>query len=285
MSQLEIKNGAAVQKFIGTMGTGTSGDPFFYINADFNLEVRKGNVFKHEIVNIIGHKYALGTAEVVVSEVDAGDDLNQSTIDATPATVKISSVDTGDTSGGAGLRTLTLSGLDSSGDAQSETITMNGTTEVVSANTYSAILGLRGLTWGATTWNEGIIYCGSGTVTAGKPAVLFFAMGFDAARARGGNKGLSAYYVVPNGKTFYGFWLTSTVGTSGKDVQVHIQVSSDGVNWVTEEVFEYESGSVISKPIHGLSMQAAGTHIRITAISSAASTNMAASLDGYLITT
>ena len=250
---------------------------------DFDLEVRRGNISGITAVNIIGHKYALGTGEVVIGELDAADDIVQSAISATPATVKVSSVDTGDTSAGAGLRTLTLSGLDSSGDALSETITMNGQTEVTSSGTYSAILGLRGLTWGATTWNEGIIYCGTGTVTTGKPAVICFAMGFDAARSRGGNKGLCAYYVVPNGKVFYGIALDATLGTANKDVQIHLQVSADGINWITEEVFEFESGSVIDKVLHDFPAQAAGVHIRITAIASSSGANTSAVMDGYLI--
>ena len=283
MSQLEIKNGAAVTKYLGTSGTGTTGDPFFSIPYDFTLAVRTGNVFKHEVVNVIGHKYALGTGQVVIAELDAADTISQSAIDATPATVTVSSSDTDDTSAGAGIRTLTLSGLDSSGDAQSETITMNGQTGVTSANTYSAILGMEGLTWGASTFNEGTVYAGSGSITAGKPAVIMFSIGFDAARSAGGNKGLTAYYVVPNNRTFYGFHLTATVGTASKDVQIHIEHSTNGVNWKTEEVFEYESGSAISKPINALHAIVAGDHIRITGISSASGTNMSVSLDGYLV--
>ncbi len=281
---LKIKNADATNRFLAAIGLGsTDADPFFSIPADFYLEIRKANVPKHSLVNIFGHKDALGTAEVVLAELPAADDIDQSAIDATPATVKVSSSDADDTSAGAGLRTLTLSGLDSSGDAQSETITMNGQTGVTSANTYSAILGLKGLTWGATTWNEGIVYVGTGTITAGKPAVILTAIGFDATRARGDNKALSAYYVVPNAKTFYGVHLTGKVGTSNKDVQIHIQVSSDGVNWITEEVFEFESGSNIVKPINALPAQVAGTHIRITGVSSAAGTNVSGVLDGVLI--
>ncbi len=283
MSQLEIKNGAAVQKFLGTAGVGTTGDPYFSIPYDFTLAVRTGNVFKHEVVNIIGHKYALGTTQVVIAELDATDTISQSAIDATPATVTVSSADADDTSAGAGARTLTLTGLDSSGNSQSETITMNGQTGVTSANTYSAILDMEVITWGATTWNEGTIYTGSGSITGGKPAVIMFSIGFDAGRAQGGNKGLSAYYVVPLARTFYGFYLTATVGTASKDVQIHIEHSSDGVNWVTEEVFEYESGSTISKPINALHAIVAGDHLRVTGISSASGTNMSVSLDGYLV--
>jgi len=284
MSTLKIQNADADNRFIGTNGTGsTSGDPFYTIPFDFKLAVRKGLVFKHEIVNVIGHKYLLGTSEVVVAELDATDTIDQSAIDATPATVTVSSSDADDTSAGAGVRTLTLSGLDTSGDAQSETITMDGQTGVTSSNTYSAILGMEALTWGATTFNEGTIYTGTGSITAGKPAVICFAIGFDAARSQGGNKALNAYYVVPNNRTFYPFALTATVGTTNKDVQIHIQHSTNGVNWITEEVFEYESGSAIAKPINAIHGVIAGDHVRITAISSAASTNMSVSLDGYLI--
>ena len=55
MSELLIKNGSAVTKYLGTMGTGTTGDPYFSIPADFYAEVAKGNVYKHSLEHKFGH--------------------------------------------------------------------------------------------------------------------------------------------------------------------------------------------------------------------------------------
>lgn len=251
-------------------------------NRDYNLEVRRGNVPGVSVFNVIGHKYALDTTEVVIAELDSTDDIDQSALHATPATVTISSSSANDTSAGSGVRTVHIFGLGSDGLVQFENVTMNGQTAVTTSNTWKNVNGMIALTWGGTTWNEGTIYAGTGTVTSGKPAVIAYSIGFDSARSKGGNKGLGCYYCVPTGRKFYGIALAVTVGTTNKDVQVHIQRSADGINWITEEVFESVGGASIVKDIKDFS--AVGDEcIRITGIASASGANVSAVLDGYLV--
>ena len=105
---------------------------------DYNLEVLKGNVPGSAVVIIIGHDDANPTTRTTYSPGlgAATGDINQSTIHVTPAVVSMASTNANDTSAGTGLRTVLLSGLDSNGNAQTETISLNGTTAVASVNTY-----------------------------------------------------------------------------------------------------------------------------------------------------
>lgn len=243
---------------------------------DYNLEVLRGNVPGHVMVSISGHDETLTTTRTTITPTITTANITQSAIAATPAKVKVASTDADDTSAGAGVRTLTLEGLDSSGDAQTETITMNGQTEVESTKLYSAILGWRALTWGATTYNEGTIWVGSGTFTSGVPAVQMFAGEIRE------NRGNTAYYVVPNGKTLYQRYITINVATTNKDCDFFIETSTNGLNWFTQPNYGMEpsefQGKIIATP--GLP---AGSHLRVEGISSASGTDVIVILDCELI--
>ncbi len=245
-------------------------------NKDYNLEVLRGNVAGHTMVAIEGHDEDLTTTHTTIHPSGTTLNIDQSGIDATPATVDVASTDADDTSAGAGVRTLTLSGLDSSGVAQSETITMNGQTEVTSSGTYSAVLGLRCLTWGASTFNEGTIWCGNGTFTAGVPGTKYFSMNPEF------NNALTAYYVVPAGKTLYLREFTMTVATTNKDVEFFIDQSANGVNWFTEIVFGMEPGE-FQDDLRAIPGIVAGQHVRVEGISSASGTDVSTVLSCELV--
>jgi hypothetical protein len=243
---------------------------------DYNLEVLRGNVAGSTMVSITGRDTALTTSRITVAPTSTTANIDQSGIHTTPATVDVASTSANDDAGGSGLLTLTLMGLDASGDAQTETITMDGQTEVTSSNTYSAVNGWRGLTWGATTWNEGTIWVGNGTFTAGVPATEYIAGEIRA------NRDHTAYYTVPTGKTLYLRQFTPGVATSNKDVEFFVEVSANGINWFTEQEFTMETfifqGDVIAVP--GIP---AGWHVRIEALSSAAATDVTVILGCQLV--
>ncbi len=81
-------------------------------------------------------------------------------------TVNVFSASANDAAAGTGLRTLRIVGLDGSGVEQSETITMNGTSAVTSANTYSRVNLAYGLTGGSGGTNAGAITVRHTTPTA-----------------------------------------------------------------------------------------------------------------------
>lgn len=97
-----------------------------------------------------------------------------------------------DTSAGTGARTISVTGVDTSYAAFTETLTMNGQTSVTFTTTN--ILGINNvtvLTAGSGGSNAGVIRCGTGTNTAGVPAVV------EAHVAVGLNQQQSFIYTVP----------------------------------------------------------------------------------------
>lgn len=106
-----------------------------------------------------------------------------------------------DAAAGTGLRTVQVFGLTSfSTDEVSEIVTMNGVSNVATANSYVIIHRMIGLTWGATGSNEGIV-----TATAQTDATI------TAGIQIGNNQTLMAIFGVPS---------TQVLGVTGEDVSI-----------------------------------------------------------------
>jgi len=90
---------------------------------------------------------------------------------STAAQMKISSSATADDAGSTGALTLAIYGLDATYALATETVTMDGRTQVTSANTYVRINKVRCLTAGTGTTNAGDIYVYTGAATSGVPDV------------------------------------------------------------------------------------------------------------------
>jgi hypothetical protein len=121
----------------------------------------------------------------------------------------VSSSDANDTSAGTGARTIQISGLDGSYNEVSETIIMNGQTAVTTSNTYLRVNRALVLTAGSGGANAGIIYVGTGTVTAGVPVNKYTTINGD-----GLNQSLQAFWTVPAGYTAYIYQTNISTGTS-----------------------------------------------------------------------
>lgn len=88
------------------------------------------------------------------------------------AALKVASTDANDTAAGTGARTVTVTGVDEDFAVVTETVTLNGTTEVALASSMMLPYRLRVATSGTTgVANAGTIWIGTGTFTAGVPAV------------------------------------------------------------------------------------------------------------------
>lgn len=114
------------------------------------------------------------------------------------------SSDANDTSAGTGARTITVTGINTSFAAFSETVTMNGQTSVNLATANILLINsLETLTAGSGGFNAGIIQCGTGANTSGDPAVTHAYMPISSATtvAGAGNKSMSFIYGVPANKT------------------------------------------------------------------------------------
>ena len=162
---------------------------YFGLN-DFFLEVAKGNVDGHSIVIIRGHNPDIDSA---TSEDiwEAGGTLSRLTSAETMDIVSSSSNDDG-SPGGTGARTVVIAGCDGTGAAVTETITMNGTTGVTTANSYLRVNSMTVATAGSDDTNDGNI-----TATASTAATVQCEM--DA----GEGLSMNSHYCVPLNKTGY----------------------------------------------------------------------------------
>lgn len=160
-----------------------------------------------------------------------------------PSTVKVASTDAQDTdTTGNGARTLRLAGLDATGAEISETINMNGTTEVESTLTYRAINDKRLLTVGGTRKNVGDIWCGNGTFTDGVPAQKYNYM------TAGHSLNKAGLYTIPLGKTGHLIQVVQMVGDTNKSVDCLIKVD-DGVIERVVAPFELGQGNFVAQAI------------------------------------
>ena len=243
---------------------------------DFSLESRRGNVSDVTKVSTIGHANDVGSANETIQP--GTGTIAPDALIATPATVTVSSTSANDTSAGTGARTLLLSGLDASGDTQSETITMNGQTAVTSANTYKWIQSMVVLTAGTTGSNEGDLYAGTGTVTAGKPAVLL------CSGEIGANISATSAYMVPNGHIFHPTQVSIIFSDSTKQVtaDIYIRNATTGLYLKVLEI-NAPAGYWI-QPVDAFGGQPSGTIIEIRASIVSGTTSLTSAIAGYLET-
>ena len=122
--------------------------------------------------------------------------------------LSVSSSSANDTSAGTGARTVTLSGLDANYAEISETVTLNGQTAVTTTNSYLRIFRMVVNSAGSGGQNAGVIYAGTGTVTAGVPANKY------ATIVIGDNQTLMAIWTVPANHTAYLLQTDVTVATT-----------------------------------------------------------------------
>lgn len=158
----------------------------------FGLQVSRGQIQGHTSVIVFGYN-----ADVDTSEESVWPDGGTVPHPTVAAVLKISSSSTDDAAAGTGARTVYISGLDGSYNTVSETVTLNGQTEVETDNSYLYVNQFYVVTAGSGGANAGNINAGTGTVTAGVPAVLYDII------ATGYNNRTTAHYCVPAGYTGY----------------------------------------------------------------------------------
>jgi len=156
----------------------------------FLLEVARGNIPGMSTVVIRGHNDDLdsGTEEDVW---ETGGDLTYMTSAETMEIASSSTSDDGDPAG-VGLQTVLISGVSSTGALQTETITMNGTTDVTTSSSYLRVNSMTGLTAGSTGWNVGTV-----TATATTAATVQCQMSATEGTTQ------NSHYTVPLNKTLH----------------------------------------------------------------------------------
>ena len=170
-------------------------------NEPFGLQLAKGKVYESKTVNKFGFNSAVGTDSETIWEQGG-----EYSYPASASTMTLSSANTNDAAAGTGARTITIFGLDADYNEVSETLTLNGQTAVNTSNSYLRIN--RGIVRSAGSGGEnaGIIYVGTGTVTAGVPANKYLTLG------AGNNQTLMCLWTVPADYTAYLLGFMSTTG-------------------------------------------------------------------------
>lgn len=162
--------------------------------------------------NKFGFLGALGTTELLISS-DA-----QATYPylAAAVIVKVSSTDVNDTVLGSGARMVTLFGLGVGFLEISETVPLNGQTEVETTLAFCRIFRITVDTAGVSQTNEGDIYVGTGTVTDGIPAVILSHVDIGEAQSLFGG------YTIPTGMVGHIKEFVITGGRSAGNTQALI---------------------------------------------------------------
>jgi len=200
----------------------------------FELQVSRGQITMHSTVYKFGYSTLIDGTLYPVWNLAA----NRVYL-TTAATMTVSSSSASDASGNGGARTVLVQGLDQNYLPISETISLAGQTGVATDNSYLRVTGVTVITAGAGGSNVGTISVGTGTVTAGVPAVTheLIPIGF--------NKEASGVYTVPAGYTAY----LQEGGLSCQDngngyVTGRLTVSNQGSPFITSAVTVFSTGQV-----------------------------------------
>ncbi len=197
MSELLIKDGASASKYLGTMGAGGTGDPFFNIPADFHTEVANGNVPGHTIMSAMG-EFESGNVDTDGEDICRWEDVGGPARLPQPADIgeQLTFISSSNADNGAtttGVLTVKMHYLDASGDEQTETVTLNGTTGVDTVATdIRFVQDIYALTVGSNGVAQGNITCykKGGSIANDLYQFIFL----------GGNKSLVPHRMIPNGK-------------------------------------------------------------------------------------
>ncbi|MDX1410269.1 MAG: hypothetical protein R3330_19095, partial [Saprospiraceae bacterium] len=133
----------------------------------------------------------------------------------------IKSTSTNDTnSSGTGARTVYIEGLDASYAVQSETVALNGTSNVATANDYTMIHFMRVATVGSGGANAGTI-----TATAQTDATVTAQIGI------GNNQSLMAIFMVPTSQNAYLTRVWANIAqSSGGNAEVQLWARDGGIS-------------------------------------------------------
>lgn len=158
----------------------------------FDLQVSRNQIQGHKTLFKFGNNADInGSLETIWS---------QGGLYAYPAAasvMKVSSSSTDDAAAGTGARTVVVSGLDANYNEISETVELNGQTEVTTTSSFLRVFRAYVATAGSGGTAAGTIYVGTGTVTLGVPANVF------AVITLGANQTQMALWTVPAGYTLY----------------------------------------------------------------------------------
>ena len=168
---------------VNTTGSTTPGSA----EIDFFLAVAKGDFTGYSRVSKFGYNPTVGS----LGYESVWEESNAYPWPSSAGAVTVSSSSTNDTnSSGTGARTVSIEGLDASHNPLSETVNMNGTSNVTTSGLFFRVFRMTVITAGSLETNDGKI-----TATIGGTTI--------ATITAGNGQTLMAVYTVPAGKTAY----------------------------------------------------------------------------------
>jgi len=176
----------------------------FGLTEPFELQVARGQISGHNVQFKFGNNPSVGNTEETI--------WTQGGIYSYPpsaSTMTLSSSSADDSASGTGARTVSVSGLDANYNEISETVTLNGQTPVSTTQSFLRVFRMVVLTAGSSGGNAGIIYTGTGTVTAGVPTNIYAII--DGVKD---NQTLMMVWTVPAGYTAYLYQAHMSTGNS-----------------------------------------------------------------------
>ena len=171
-------------------------------NNDNFLNIARGRIGKTSHINKFGYNESVGTSFEHIT------DLGTNVLPTSAGVATLVSASTDDASDGTGARTVEVQGLDENYLPLTETLTMNGTTNVVGSSSFLRVFRMRVLTSGTGEINAGNITASIG----GSNVAQILA-----------DKGqtLMAVYTIPAGKSGY---LTKIQGSISKNQEAVFQI-------------------------------------------------------------
>lgn len=202
----------------------------------FELQVGRGQIPGHSIIHVFGFNPDVDTTEETVWPIDGILGHPPS-----PTVMTISSTSANDTAAGTGARSVFIEGVNGTGGLVTETVTLNGQTPVNTTKLYDAIERMAVFSVGSAGRNAGLIYAGTGTVTAGVPAVPYGVISI------GDNNSLTGHWTCPVGFTGYLTKGIFSVGPTAGNQFVLGRIKLRGVDGITRTSAKVtvQAGSVI----------------------------------------
>lgn len=164
------------------------------------------------------------------------------------ATLELTSThNTDEAAAGAGMRSVTLEGLDANYAEISETLVLTGQTAKLSAKSYLRVHRMYGATYGANATNTGVVYAAnsSGTHTTGTPGDLTLVYSTIGA---GKGQTLQCFYTVPAGKKALVYAVEASCFDNTNVCTMEFRAREYGTGWRTKDQFVVFQGQHESRP-------------------------------------
>lgn len=244
--------------------------------SDIRLDVARGLINGHKQM----YKFGFNGALAADTEETVWDGSNTYVYPSSAAVMYVSSSSTADDDGSTGATEIKVEGLDENYNEVSETVTMDGRTQVATTTEFLRVHRAFVTAVGSGGTAAGDIYVGTTGATNGVPTGDYYAK-----ITQGENQTLQAVFTVPAGKTLYidDASFSTGLSTGNKIVVFRLKKSVDG-----EDVMRTQLKKNVQEGTHTEHYSvplafAEKTDIEVTATSDVANAEASATFQGMLI--